>query len=264
MKRCFSTLGCPELGLDDALQLARKHKFAAIELRALGGTVDVPAQLAAQFASPAAFAAQMRNERVGIVAFDTSLKLVEATDQEFTRALEMFLPWAEAIGGANVRVFDGGSGGGEGDITRMAARLRWWHELRRERGWRSELMVETHDSLFTAERISALVSAAPGAAILWDSHHTWKRGGEDPVATWKAIGRHVVHIHIKDSVSRPSERHPMTYVLPGAGEFPAFGILAELRRDFSGPVSLEWELMWHPYLPPLGEALEAATRAGWW
>jgi len=264
MKRCFSTLGCPELGLDGALQLARAHKFAAIELRALGGTVDVPAQLAAQFESPARFAARMRDEPVGIVAFDTSLKLVDTPEEEWTRTLDAFLPWAEAIDGANLRVFDGGASGDDGEIARMAARLRWWRQLRETWGWRSELMVETHDSLFTAERIAALVSAAPGTGILWDSHHTWKRSGEDPVATWKAIGRHVVHIHIKDSVSKPSARHPITYVLPGSGEFPAFGILAELRREFTGPVSLEWELMWHPYLPPLGEALKAATRAGWW
>ena len=264
MKRCFSTLGCPELDLDDALQLARSHKFAAIELRALGGTMDVPGRLAARFASPTAFAARMRDEPVKIVAFDTSLKLVEATDEVFGRTLEMFIPWAEAIGGANIRVFDGGSSGNAQEIERMAARLRGWQELRRTRGWRSDLMVETHDSLFTSAPILALVRAAPGAAILWDSHHTWKRGAEDPVTTWKAIGRHVVHIHIKDSVSKPSARHPITYVLPGTGEFPAFGMLAELRRDFIGPVSLEWELMWHPYLPPLAEALDAATSVGWW
>lgn len=264
MKRCFSTLGCPKLGLDAALRLARAHKFAAIELRALGGTIDVPAHLAAQFGTPDVFGARMRGETLQVVAFDTSLKLVETPEEEWTRTLAAFLPWAEAIGGANIRVFDGGATGGDEDVARMAARLRWWQALREARGWRSELMIETHDSLFTAERIAALVGAAPGAAILWDSHHTWKRGAEDPVTTWKAIGSHVVHIHIKDSVSRPSERHPYTYVLPGTGEFPVFGLLAELRRDFTGPVSLEWELMWHPYLPPLGDALDAATRAGWW
>jgi sugar phosphate isomerase/epimerase len=264
MKRCFSTLGCPESSLEEALKLARAHKFAAIELRALGGTLDVPAKLAAQFESPTALAARMRDEPVKIVAFDTSLKLVEATDEVFTRTVEMFLPWAEAIGGANLRVFDGGSSGSAEEIEQMAARLHWWQELRRARGWRSDLMIETHDSLFTAAPILALVSAAPGTSILWDSHHTWKRGGEDPVETWRAIRAHVVHIHLKDSVSEPSGRHPYTYVVPGSGEFPAIGILALLRSEFTGPLSLEWERMWHPYLPPLSEALDAATSAGWW
>jgi hypothetical protein len=40
---------------------------------------------------------------------------------------------------------------------------------------------------------------------------------------------------------------------------------AELRAaNFSGPVSLEWERMWHPYLPPLDEALTVAAARGWW
>jgi hypothetical protein len=34
--------------------------------------------------------------------------------------------------------------------------------------------------------------------------------------------------------------------------------------DFAGPVSLEWERMWHPYLPSLDEALTAATASQWW
>ncbi|HUG13273.1 MAG TPA: sugar phosphate isomerase/epimerase [Opitutaceae bacterium] len=264
MKRCFSTLGCAELGLDEVLQLARHHSFAGVELRALGGTIDLPAHLFASCGSPDALATRMSAGSVKIVAFDTSLKLVGSTDEEWQKTVDGFLPWTEAIGGTNLRVFDGGSNGGAEEIAQMAARVRWWQELRRARGWRSELMVETHDSLFTAAPILALVRAAPGALILWDSHHTWKRGGEDPVETWRAIRAHVVHIHIKDSVSEPSARHPYTYVLPGSGEFPAIGLLASLRSEFAGPLSLEWERMWHPYLPPLGEALDAATSAGWW
>jgi hypothetical protein len=42
-------------------------------------------------------------------------------------------------------------------------------------------------------------------------------------------------------------------------------LVAELKAaEFSGPVSLEWERMWHPYLPPLDEALAVAAARGWW
>jgi sugar phosphate isomerase/epimerase len=146
----------------------------------------------------------------------------------------------------------------------MAARLAWWAECRAAHGWRSEIMIETHDSLFTAAKIRALLAVAPSARILWDSHHTWKRGGEDPLVTWTAIAPQIVHVHVKDSVSVPSVRHPFTYVLPGDGEFPAGPLIARLREEFAGPVSLEWERWWHPYLPPLAEALAAANTRGWW
>ena len=33
---------------------------------------------------------------------------------------------------------------------------------------------------------------------------------------------------------------------------------AAQRAAFAGVVSLEWERLWHPYLPPLEDALEAA------
>jgi sugar phosphate isomerase/epimerase len=125
--------------------------------------------------------------------------------------------------------------------------------------------VETHDSLWTAEAIGRFLAAAPGAKMLWDAHHTWRKGGENPVATWKAIRPAVVHIHVKDSVDRPSARHPFTYVLPGDGGFPIAPLLAALRADgYAGRVSLEWEKLWHPYLPPLEEALRVAKERRWW
>ena len=38
----FSTLGCPEWGLEKILGFANSHGFAAIELRGLQGTMDLP------------------------------------------------------------------------------------------------------------------------------------------------------------------------------------------------------------------------------
>jgi sugar phosphate isomerase/epimerase len=85
------------------------------------------------------------------------------------------------------------------------------------------------------------------------------------VATWRAIRASVVHVHVKDSISVLSAKHPFTYVLSGAGEFPMAPLVAALRADkFTGPVSLEWEKLWHPYLASLAEALCAAAESRWW
>lgn len=252
------------MDLDEVFALARNHGLTAVELRALGDTVDLPAWLTATYRTPAGLAERLQAEPVRVVALDTSLKLVGSTDEAWRQTVDEFLPWAEALGGVNLRVFDGGKVGEAADLAAMAARLDWWQARRREHGWRSDLMIETHDSLFTAAALHALLAAAPAARLLWDSHHTWKRGGEDPLVTWQAIAPQVVHIHVKDSVSRPSARHPYTYVLPGDGEFPAGPLLQALRADFSGPVSLEWERMWHPYLPPLADALTVAAQRRWW
>lgn len=295
MLRCFSTLGCPELTLDAARALAARFGLGAIEVRALGGSLDLPAHFAAHHGTPEKLAAPRAaggaggdrdsagprpppvasgkateggrgptSDTVRVVAFNASLRLIggSAADRDQLLALA---PWAEAFGVPWLRVFDGGKHADAAELAEAAATLRWWRELRARQGWRTDLVVETHDSFFTAAAIGRFLAAAPGTRMLWDAHHTWRKGGEDPVATWRAIRPAVEHIHIKDSVPVPSARHPYTYVLPGDGGFPVAPLLAALRADgFAGPVSLEWEKVWHPALPPLEEALRTAAERQWW
>ena len=127
-------------------------------------------------------------------------------------------------------------------------------------------MIETHDALVSGAAIAQFLEAAPaGTHILWDAHHTWNKGGEDLGDTWRQIRSAVVHIHVKDSIDRPSEKHPFTYVPPGEGIFPMASLLAALTADhYAGPLSLEWERKWHPYLGPVEEALTVAQRRQWW
>jgi sugar phosphate isomerase/epimerase len=261
--RGFSTLGCPELSLDEAFALARAHRLDCVELRALAGTIELPAYFKEKYVTPVAFAERLRASDVRVAALDTSLRLIGGSDED-REALLRFVPWAEAAGIARLRVFDGGKTGDEAELAEAAAAMAWWRELRAQNGWRVDLMVETHDSLFTAAAIGRFLALAPGAGILWDTHHTWKRGGEDPLVTWRAIRDAVVHVHVKDSVSKPSEKHPFTYVLPGDGEFPMAPLRAAFAEGFSGTVSVEWERMWHPYLAPLDDVLRAAGERAWW
>ena len=262
--RCLSSLGCPDLSLAETLALATKHGIDAVELRALGGSVALPAYLAAQFGSPAAFGKEVRGQPVRVAALNPSLKLAGAAPGERESFLE-YVPWAEAAGIRWLRVFDGGKNADAAELAQMTETVNWWRALRRERVWQVDLMIETHDSLFTSDAIQRFLAVAPGTAMLWDSHHTWKKGGEDPVATWRAIHASVAHVHVKDSISVPSAKHPFTYVLPGDGEFPMGPLLAALQgANFAGYISLEWEKLWHPYLPPLDEALAAAQVRAWW
>jgi sugar phosphate isomerase/epimerase len=268
--RAFSTLGCPELSLAETCALAAHHGIEGIELRALAGTTDLPAYFRRQFGSPLDLAEQMREAPTRIVSLDTSWSLAAPPDEVERRNFLDFVPWAEALGLEWLRVFDSnGSTPGEAInrdalINRMADAATWWRTRRREHGWKVDLMVETHDVVTDSASIQRLAEAVPGVAILWDTHHTWRRG-EDPLATWRAIHPSVVQIHVKDSVSRPSSHPTHTYVRPGEGEFPMAALRGVLEAaGFRGPVSLEWERLWHPSLPPLEEALTTAAARGWW
>ena len=263
--RAFSTLGCGDLSLGEVAELARRHGIGALELRTLGGTIDLPAYLAGNYGTPEKLAAEVKRLGVRVVALDTSFRLMDSPVSERPKLLE-FVPWAEALGVKWLRVFDGGRGLDDGALAAGAESLRWWRDERQMRGAAVELMIETHDTLFTAETLRRFVAAMPeGAAwFLWDTHHTWKKGGEDPLVTWRAIAPRVVHAHVKDSVSVPSGNLPFTYVMPGEGEFPMEALRATLAKEFSGVVSLEWERWWIPGLAPLEEVLAAAQRKRWW
>lgn len=261
--KTFSTLGCPGLTLAEVFTLAEQHGMHAVELRALAGTTDLPAYFAAEYENPAALAAWARARSVQIVALGTSLTLAGATAvarEEFLR----FVPWAEALGVPRLRVFDGGKTLESDELVAMTDVVAWWRKLRREHRWHTDIMVETHDSLLTAGALRRFRAVAPDTGILWDAHHTWRTGGEDPRATWAAISDAVVHVHVKDSVRNATASPAFVYVCPGDGEFPMSGLRELLASGFNGPVSLEWEKLWHPALPSLEVALEAARRRDWW
>lgn len=257
---CFSTLGCPELSLRQAADLAARHGIGAVELRALSGSIDVPAKLAEEFGSPEGLATWLDGQPVVLAAFGTSARLFGET---FDLAeIERFLPWAEAANVPNLRVFDGGEGLTESDVATGRERLDRWGDLRAKRGWETDIMIETHDALVHDEALHRFCRQVPRARVLWDTHHTWAKGGTNPLMTWERISRQVVHLHVKDSIAGPDGR---TYVLPGDGDFPMAALRERLDRDeVTMPISLEWERMWHPHLPPLGEALSSAARSDWW
>jgi sugar phosphate isomerase/epimerase len=265
MRRCFSTLGCPDLSLEEVLGLAHRHGFDAVELRALEGTIDLPGLFRRRYGSPDELARRLADApEVRIAVFDTSFHLVGGSANERGDLLA-FAPWALALGVPWLRVFDGGSAADDASLAEAGRTLAWWAETRAREGWPFDLAIETHDSLGTAGAVRRLLAAAPGARMLWDAHNMWRLSGEDPAATLAAIAPHVVHVHVKDSISRPSGPRAYTYVLPGQGEFPMAAVAAGLReRGFDGCVSLEWEKLWHPALGPLDTAIEAAAAAGWW
>jgi sugar phosphate isomerase/epimerase len=261
--RAFSTLGCPDLDLDGVLGLARAHGVPAVELRVLGGALDLPAYFSGRGDSAAALSSAIAASGVRVVALCTSLSLMDASDGDVEKFLE-FAPWADAMGVPWLRVFDGGRDARPVELDRAAAVVARWRVLRAARGWGTDIMVETHDALSTGEAIGRFTAAVPGVRILWDTHHTWVGGGESPAYTWRSIHASVAHIHVKDSRLAGDAGRGRIYTLPGTGDFPMADLRGALGPGYTGAVSLEWERQWHPELPPLGEALLSASSRSWW
>lgn len=264
----FSTLGCPDLNLEEVVQLAKSNGISRLELRTLEGRVDLPALFRERYDEPARLKSYLDGAGARVVALDTSLKLAENTTKDRAAFLE-FVEWAECLETPYLRVFDGGSIApelSEKDLQGCQQTISWWRGLKQEHGWKTDIMVETHDCLTATSAVRQLQATLDKPLpILWDTHHTWKKGGEALAHTWSSLKEGIVHVHIKDSISVPSARHPFTYVMLGEGEFnldESLGLLCE--SDFEGTVSIEWERQWHPYLLPMKEALVKARDLGWW
>ena len=197
----------------------------------------------------------------------TSFKLIGSSAAQWEE-LFAFARLAQDLEAPWLRVFGGGTWGTPltaEDYKVAVAVVQRWRREKEKHGWRADLLVETHDAFSASVPCRRLLDLLDEPVnFIWDSHHTWRLGHESPDETWSALAPYVRHVHIKDSIDVPSARHPFTYVLPGEGEMPISAVLETLSRDaFFGAVSLEWEKMWHPYLPPLSEALTACRQKGW-
>ena len=262
-----STLGCPELRFPQISNLLSEFDLRELELRAVDGRIDLP-QWAADAGWPPTMAiALLAKHAIQFRVADSSFKLVE--DDEKTRAeMLTFCEWADSWGARYVRAFGGGTWGQaltEADYDQAVRTVAWWQQEKKQRGWRLELLLETHDAFSASGPCRDLLARlSEPIGIIWDSHHTWRLGGESPRESWSQLSQWIRHVHVKDSITKPSARHPYTYVLPGDGEMPLGQVVEVLgEHHFTGTVSLEWERLWHPYLPPLREALTRLQTQPW-
>lgn len=261
LRTCFSSLGCPDFSLPEAASLALEYDIVCLELRALENGTDLP-KLLGEFPGGWAGAREYLAARdLQVQVLGTSFKLVGGDEAGWNELLA-FAELAEELRTPWLRAFGGGVWGqplSSDDYQVAGKNLQRWEAERRARGWAVDLLMETHDAFSaSAPCLRLMEEVGRGVPLIWDSHHTWRLGGERPADSWAALAPWVQHVHWKDSIGVPSARHPFTYVLPGQGEMPLDEVMALLQRDdFSGAVSLEWEKLWHPYLPSLEEALRA-------
>jgi sugar phosphate isomerase/epimerase len=166
-----------------------------------------------------------------------------------------FVDLAHKLGVPYVRVFGDRVPQGESKaatIPRVIDGLRTLGEHAKTSG--VGIIIESHGDFSDSPSLAEILKsvALPNVALLWDAHHTYVLGKEDPASTYKMLGSYVRHTHLKDSVAKgPStslgaatERQ---YVLTGRGNVPVKETVAALvRGGYSGFYCYEWEKAWHP------------------
>jgi len=107
------------------------------------------------------------------------------------------------------------------------------------------VIIESHGDFTDSPSLLELLQRAdsPNVALLWDAHHTFVSGKEQPEDTVRQLGRYIRHTHLKDSVAAGNDRR---YVLTGTGDVPVKRQIAALAKiGYRGFYSFEWEKRWH-------------------
>jgi sugar phosphate isomerase/epimerase len=247
--------------------LLKDFGMRELEVRAIDSRMDLPRWAAETGWTPLRGIALLKQQQVKFRVAGSSFKLV-GNDQKSRAELIEFTEWADSWGATYIRAFGGGTCGQpltNADYDHAAGAVAWWQHEKQIRGWQTELLLETHDAFSgSAPCVELNKRLENPIGIIWDTHHTWRLAGESPQDSWEQLSNWVRHVHVKDSVNKPSARHPYTYVLPGTGEAPLADIVGLLSEfQFKGAVSLEWERLWHPYLAPLRDALAKLASQSW-
>ncbi len=246
----FSTVGCPAWEWPKILDFAESHGFAAIELRGLMGSMDLPSR--PEFAPERIAQSKKEVAAYGlkIANIGSSSVLHDADPAKHAQQLadaKRFIDLASALGSPYVRVFGNEIKGPKEEVlARVAAGL---HELGEYAGPRGvTVIIESHGDFVHSSDLKEVLTRAdsPHAALLWDAHHTFADGHEQPEFTVHELGPWIRHTHLKDSVPDAKGRK---YVLTGRGDVPIQRQVQALQKiGYKGYFCFEWEKAWHPDL----------------
>ena len=250
LRLAFSTLGCPAWEWPKILEFAESHGFAAIELRGLMGSMDLSSR--PEFAPERIVQSRKEVAAHGlkIANIGSSSALHDADPEKHAQQIadaKRFVDLASALGSPYVRVFGNEiKGPREEVLERVASGL---HELGEYAGPRGvTVIIESHGDFVDSPTLKEVLTRAdsPHIALLWDAHHTYAVGHEQPEYTVHELGSWIRHTHLKDSVPAGKERK---YVLTGRGDVPIQRQVQALQKiGYKGCLCFEWEKAWHPDL----------------
>jgi sugar phosphate isomerase/epimerase len=264
----FSTLGCPKWTLQQVVDFAAAHDFSGIELRGIQDKMDLT-QLPELTTGLASSEALLEKNQLLVVSLGSSAEMHIADPVKRAAQLDearRFIDLAQRLGAPYVRVFGNKyvpDEAREVTLARIAAGLRELGDY--AKGKRVTVIIESHGDFTDSPTLLELMKRAdsPNVAILWDAHHTFVSGKEQPEDTVRQLGKYIRHTHLKDSVPAGNDRR---YVLTGTGEVPVKRQIAALSRiGYQGFYNFEWEKRWHPEIeePEIAFAQYAQVVSGY-
>ena len=245
----FSTLGCPGWEWKTILGHASEWGYAAIELRGIQGEMDLTKRPELSGSGLAQSLKDLDAQGLRISDLGASATMHEFEPAKRKAQLDearRFIDLAHRMNVPYVRVFGDKILAGqtkEATVDRVVSGLR---ELgQHAKGSGVQVLMESHGDFPDSPTLLELMKdvAMPEVGILWDTHHTFSMGKEQPSVTYGRLKPYIRHTHIKDSTGEGENLH---YVLPGAGRIPLREIVRVLATGgYRGYYCFEWEKVWH-------------------
>ncbi len=244
----FSTLGCPKWTWPQILDFAAANGYSGIELRGILGDLDLPnrPELASNKIPGVKKDLAAHGLKVSDLGSSSEMHLTDPDKRAQSIAdAKRFIDLAEKLEAPYVRIFGNKLEEPRDEcIHRVAAGMR---ELAIYAAPRNvSVIIESHGDFVTTPLLKQVLTEAdhPNALLLWDAHHTFVDGHEEPESTVRELGKWIRHTHLKDSVPQNGDRH---YVLTGKGDVPVKRQMQALAAtNYKGYFCFEWEKLWHP------------------
>ena len=258
MKLAFSTLGCPDYGVDEIIDAVKRYGYDAIGIRTVKGESYLPNLEEFQPGGIRETHRRFKQAGVDVVCVSSGVRFTSADrserDKQFSDA-KKYLDMAVALEAPYIRVFGGPikpEMNEEETVNWIIEGFRKCSDEAEKRG--IEVLLETHDTFSTGKKTRQLLSRVErkNIAVLWDILHSF-RFGESFGETWNEVGSLIRHVHIKDSSEYSSEGFNIK--LCGEGTIPIGEAVSLLRgKGYRGYFSFEWEKGWHREIPGCEEA----------
>ena len=250
MKLAFSTLGCPNWELEQIVETARRLKYDGVELRAIGGSLDL-------LGRPEFAPHRLRNtcdlfeeRNLEICCVDTSCAYHSPDRTERQAQVDLTLKHAELaaeLGAPLIRVFpDRIQEGATRDQTRdyLVESLR---QVAERLPQDVAVALETHGDFARTESAAEVATLVHHhkVKLIWDVANSLAAGDSIENAG-QTVQPFLSHIHLRDARPVSTSEHWLP-VLAGTGKVSFEETLVAIEKlNYDGYVSFEWEKYWHP------------------
>jgi len=265
MKLAFSTLGCPHWELERIAHAARAYGYQAVELRAIGGDLDLLKRPEFQPDAMEATRSWLADQILPICCVDTSCSFDSRDEAERRKQVEIALRHAElaaALGASLIRIFpDKIPSGATRAATRdnIAAGLR---AVARRAPEGVRVGLETHGDFARGQAASEIIRLAdhPNVVLIWDVANSLTAGDSIEEAA-SEVAPHLAHVHLRDARPVGGQEYWLP-VLAGRGTVSLDDAVSALQGlKYDGYVSFEWEKYWHPEIEEPEIALPDFVKA---